>query len=117
MSNERRAPFTKSKMGGDMPDNQPPEQLYSTTFTKFQFYKLIAGLVLTMVSIFGVFLGTSYRFMVYTADRNFEHRVKESLKDDGAISKAIDVRVEASKHSLEIRLIRIETILLEMRDE
>jgi len=112
MCKERRPTFEVTDMSG-----VAPKKTVSFNLSTVELYKSVAAIVGTMFTIAALFFGLSYNFMMYTADRNFVLRVHESLQPGGDIAEAILQAEERGNHALEKRLIRIETILLEMRDE
>ena len=88
-----------------------PEKVVSINLTTVELYKTVFALIGTAVTIFAIFMGASYNFMIYTAERNFEHRLAAALKEGGVINALVDEHVETGKHSIEIRLAEIDVKL------
>lgn len=99
-------------MSGDV-----PEKIVSINLTTIELYRTVAAIIAAMATVSALVFGASYNFMMYTAERNFNLRITAAIHQGGAIDTAIQHGVMTGNYSLEKRLIRIETILLEMRDE
>lgn len=112
MSDERRATLAVAAMGGDKPDKR-----ISINLTTVEMYRFFMTVIAVTLTVFGIVMGFSWKIMTYTADIRFKDRVEDSVKEDGLIGMAIDRAVDKRYNSLENRLIRIETIVLEIRDD
>lgn len=112
MCKDRRATVSVTEMTGDHPVKK-----VSLTATRLQIWTSIIGGITGIMVIFAVFMGLSYKYMTRTAEANFQKRMDAAISEGGKIDLAIDYKIESQMHSIEVRLVRIETLLLEMRTE
>lgn len=112
MCKDRRATVSVVEMSGDHPVKK-----VSLTATRVQIWTSIIGGIAAVIVIFSVFMGLSYKYMTRSAEIHFQERVDAAIKDGGKIDRAIDRKIQSQMRSIEMRLVRIETLLLEMRTE
>lgn len=105
--------FSKSDMTGN-----EPKSSFSQTLTSTQLY---ATVVLTIVSLIGVFWGVGVvaaNWMTSTAQINFDRRIKSEITPpEGVIYRAIESHMDHRLKGTDDRLLRIELMLDRMYTE
>lgn len=100
----------------DMSGNKP-EKVFSINLTTVEVYRSIAAIIITIVLSVGGFLRITYGWMVKTAQENFERRSNEVLMEGSRADRFIEENINHATHGIELRLIRIETLLNEVLED
>ena len=112
MCEEKRQTVVVTKMDDE-------EERFSINASTMSFYKTLIAIIVGGLAVTGVLFSVSYSVMVNIGERHFQERLAKALSrtEAGSINLAIEREIAIGNLSIERRLIRIETILLEMRED
>ena len=112
MCEEKRRAVAVTKMDDE-------EERFSINARTMSFYKTLIAIIVGGLAVTGVLFSVSYSVMVNIGERHFQERLARALSrtESGSINLAIEREIAIGNLNIERRLIRIETILLEMREE